>query len=79
MKGKLLRTNLQHFVHMSVKLLISYGRCKRINCTNSGVERLIIRGGGHVHIFVFTFLENNTFLKKLITQNTNIQGVPKSY
>ena len=29
-------------------------------------------GGGNIHIFMFTDLENNRFQKKLIMQNTNI-------
>ena len=39
---------------------------------NSGVARKIDNWGAHAHIFVFTYLQNNRFLKKLITQNTNI-------
>ena len=29
-------------------------------------------GGANIHIFVFTYLENSGFQKKLITQNANI-------
>ena len=32
MKGKLLRINLQHLVHMGVKLLISYGNVWKTLC-----------------------------------------------
>ena len=37
----------------------------------SGVASSIIEGV-HIHIFVFTDRKNNTFQKRLITQNTNI-------
>ena len=40
----------------------------------SGVAKSIIRGGvgDHIHIFVFTDLQNNRLQKKLVMQNTNI-------
>ena len=39
----------------------------------SGIGRSIIGGGGgHIHIFMFTYLKDNRFPKKLIMQNTNI-------
>ena len=34
------------------------------------------RGGGQIHIFVFTYHKNNWFPKKLITQNMNIWICP---
>ena len=32
----------------------------------------IVKWGANIHIFVFTYLENNGFQKKLIMQNINI-------
>ena len=43
----------------------------KIHNINSGVASSIIEGV-HIHIFVFTDRKNNTFQKRLITQNTNI-------
>ena len=39
---------------------------------NSGGGRLLIGGGGHIHIFVLIERKNNRFQKELIMQNTNI-------
>jgi hypothetical protein len=41
----------------------------------SQLDKCVGEGGGHIQIFVFTYLKNNQFQRKLM-QNTNIEYVP---